>query len=155
MITVRPVAPSDSEVWLTLRRMLWPEPGGDHLPEIRRFFAGELQMPLAVLVAEESERGIVGFAELSIRAYAEGCSTNNVGFLEGWFVVPDARRRGIGRALVSAAEDWARAQGCTEFASDAIFDNTASAVAHQALGFEEVEIIRCFRKDLGRITPSF
>ncbi len=29
------------------------------------------------------------------------------------------------------------------------FDNTASAAAHRALGFEEVAIIRCFRKDPG------
>jgi aminoglycoside 6'-N-acetyltransferase I len=38
--------------------------------------------------------------------------------------------------------------GCSEFASDALAENTASAAAHRALGFEEVEVIRCFRKRL-------
>ena len=58
------------------------------------------------------------------------------------------RRHGVGRALVRAAEEWGRAQGCSEFASDTEIDNEDSAKAHAALGFEEVERIRCFRKSL-------
>lgn len=69
-------------------------------------------------------------------------------YLEGWYVEPDVRRRGIGRALVRAAEDWGRTQGCTEFASDTEIENAASAAAHTALGFEEVDRVRCFRKRL-------
>jgi GNAT superfamily N-acetyltransferase len=70
-------------------------------------------LPEAVLVAVESDARatLLGFAELSRRAYAEGCETSPVGFLEGWFVVAERRRQGIGRALVSAAEAWARALG--------------------------------------------
>jgi aminoglycoside 6'-N-acetyltransferase I len=47
-----------------------------------------------------------------------------------------------------AAEEWARAQGCTEFASDALLDSESSAAAHRALGFVETVQIRCFRKQL-------
>lgn len=36
----------------------------------------------------------------------------------------------------------------TEFGSDALIDNATSAAAHRALGFNETEQIRCFRKDL-------
>ena len=32
----------------------------------------------------------------------------------------------------------------------AVADNAVSAAAHRALGFEEVEVIRCFRKPLAR-----
>ena len=74
--------------------------------------------------------------------------TDRVAYLEGWYVVPESRRQGVGRALVSAAEEWARAQGCAEFASDALLDNDVSAVAHRAIGFEETVQIRCFRKVL-------
>ena len=148
MIRVRPIAARDSAVWLEMRRALWPDGAASHTEEIARFFNGEVKIPMAVLVAEAPGRRVVGFVELNIRPYAEGCSTDKVGFLEGWFVVPDARRQGVGRALVAAAEDWARAQGCAEFASDTLADNTPSAAAHHALGFEEVEVIRCFRKDL-------
>ena len=87
-------------------------------------------------------------AELSIRSIVEGCSSGRVAYLEGWYVVPEARRRGVGRALVEAAEAWGREQGCTEFGSDTQLDNLDSAAAHRALGFTEVEQIRCFRKVL-------
>ena len=148
---VRCVLPSDSAAWLSMRVALWPEGTAEsHGREIERFFAGELHMPLAVLVAIGDDDRLVGFVELSIRTYAEDCVTDRVAYLEGWYVVPEMRRRGIGRALVAASEDWARAQGCAEFASDAVLDNVESAAAHEALGFTETVQIRCFRKDLGR-----
>src|SRR5262249_12735754 len=123
---------------------------GEHGEAAERFSRGELGEPLAVLLAADPDGRGVGFAELSIRAYAEGCSTDRVAFLEGWYVAPEARRRGVGRALIAAAEEWGRAQGCTEFASDAEADNRESAEAHRALGFSEVGLVRCFRKALGR-----
>jgi aminoglycoside 6'-N-acetyltransferase I len=156
MIRVRPVEPGDAAQWIALRTALWPEEGQTtHPAEVAQFFAGPGAgpgtMPEAVLVAVEVKAdasALLGFAEVSRRVYAEGCETSPVGFLEGWYVVPERRREGIGRALVAAAEEWARAVGCREFASDALAENTVSATAHKALGFEEVEIIRCFRKDL-------
>ena len=105
-------------------------------------------MPLEVLVAADETGALIGFAELSIRSVAESCDTDRVAYLEGWYVDPLVRRRGIGRALVAAAEDWARAQGCTEFGSDTEIDNMVSREAHHALGFEETGDIRCFRKVL-------
>jgi aminoglycoside 6'-N-acetyltransferase I len=100
------------------------------------------------LVAKVEHGGLVGFAEVSIRSYAEGCATDRVGYLEGWYVEPSARRQGIGRALVTAAERWAQSLGCREFASDAEAANELSALAHRALGFGEVGLVRCFRKAL-------
>lgn len=153
MIQVRAVEPADAEGWAGLRGALWPDEDDAHAAEVERFFGGPASgaalLPEAVLVAVDTEtRGIAGFAELSRRAYAPGCETSPVGFLEGWYVVPERRRQGIGRALVEAAEEWARSQGCTEFGSDALADNVLSATAHAGLGFEEVEVIRCFRKSL-------
>lgn len=147
---VRLAQHADADAWLAMRVALWPEGTAEsHGREIERFFAGELHMPLAVLVAVGDDGGLMGFAELSIRQYAEDCVTDRVAYLEGWYVLPGMRRRGIGRALVAGAENWARAQGCTEFASDAVLENLDSATAHTALGFKETVQIRCFRKDLG------
>jgi aminoglycoside 6'-N-acetyltransferase I len=132
-----------------MRDALWPDDGSNwHEGEIAQFFSGKLSMPLAVLIAEDETGKPLGFAELSIRAYAEDCVTDRVAYLEGWYVVPDARRQGVGRALIKAAELWAREQGCSEFGSDAVLDNEISAAAHRALGFTETVQIRCFRKQL-------
>ena len=149
MVLVRAARKEDGPAWLRMRDALWPEYASTwHADEIAQFFAGKLSMPLAVLVAENDAGKLLGFAELSIRNYAEDCTTDRVAYLEGWYVVPGARRQGVGRALIAAAEQWARAQGCTEFGSDAVIDNEISAAAHRALGFTETVQIRCFRKQL-------
>jgi aminoglycoside 6'-N-acetyltransferase I len=102
---------------------------------------------LIVFVAEDAGK-LLGFAEVGTRAYAEGCETSPVGFLEGWFVEEHARGSGVGRALVQAAETWARERGLTEFGSDTWLDNEASIQAHQALGFAVTERLVCFLKRL-------
>jgi aminoglycoside 6'-N-acetyltransferase I len=152
---VRSATAADASVWLRMRGALWPEQASDwHALEIDGFFAGRLGMPLEVLLAIDASGKAVGFAELSIRPYAEGCSTDRVAYLEGWYVVPECRRRGVGTALVAAAEQWARTQGCVELGSDTEIGNTVSAAAHRALGFEETVRIRCFRKALAPARPE-
>ena len=131
-----------------MRCALWPEGSEqEHAAEIDAFFARRALLPLAVLLAFEGAEA-VGFAELSIRSVVDACETDHVAYLEGWYVEPAAQRRGLGRALVQAAEDWGRAQGCTEFGSDTQIDNAVSTAAHRALGFEETDQVRCFRKSL-------
>ena len=148
-VRVRPVVRKDAAAWLRMRRALWPEEDGAwHAREIDEFLAGRLKMPLAVLVAVDSGDRPIGFVELFIRPYAEDCETDRVAYLEGWYVEPEHRRQGLGRALMEASEQWGREQGCTEFGSDALIDNDVSAAAHQALGFVETVQIRCFKKNL-------
>jgi aminoglycoside 6'-N-acetyltransferase I len=148
-VRVRPVTPADAPAWLRMRDALWPEDENHwHATEVERFLAGELPMPLAVLMAVDDADQPIGFVELFIRPYAEDCETDRVAYLEGWYVEPAVRRQGVGRALIAAAEDWGRAQGCTEFGSDALIDNHLSAAAHAALGFVETAQIRCFKKNL-------
>ena len=146
---VREARPSDAQEWARLRHALWPDESPDELTkEARAFFHDGDARLVAVLLADMTDGSMVGFAELSLRPYAEDCRTSPVAVLEGWYVVPTARRQGVGRALVRAAEQWARDRGCREFASDTQLDNSLSAAAHRALGFEDAGAIRCFRKDL-------
>ena len=42
--------------------------------------------------------------EASVRPLADGCTTQPVGYIKGWFVDSDVRRQGVGRKLVEAAE---------------------------------------------------
>lgn len=149
MLRIRAIEPPDLRRWVELRCALWPEEDAAWLAaDAAGFFAGTDTLLETVLVADDPTLGIVGMAELSRRAYAEGCATSPVGYLEGWYVVPVGRGQGVGHALIRAAEGWASAQGCHEFASDALVENTVSAAAHRALGFQELVTIRCFRKAL-------
>ena len=126
--------------------LLWP----DHMPEelIGEFAELLENKHAAVFIAEENDQP-VGFAQCQLRSdYVEGCDTSPVGYLEGVFVREDFRRHGLARALVHACEDWARQQGCSEFASDCELDNIDSWRFHQAIGFTEAGRIICFTKRL-------
>jgi aminoglycoside 6'-N-acetyltransferase I len=147
-LLIRPVEPGDAAVWQRMRESLWPDESGDHAREIARYFAAPRTNPLEVLLACIGSGAPIGFVELSIRPYAEGCMTDRVAFVEGWFVEADHRGQGVGAALIAAAEEWGRASKCTELASDTQLWNETSIAAHNALGFEEVERLVCFRKTL-------
>jgi len=145
---ILPVNPEYQAVWQKMRTALWPDTDDEHAAECTAFFAGTLREPLAVLLALDDAGVALGFIELNLRNYAEGCASSPVGYVEGWYVVPQARRQGVGAALMMAGETWARACGCAEMASDTELDNGISATAHQALGYEETDRIICFRKTL-------
>lgn len=93
---------------------------------------------------------MVGFLEIRLRDCAEGASSSPVAFIEGWFVLPEHRRQGLGKALVQAAENWAASRGCIEIASDTQIDNRVSIAAHERLGYKQVEQLVCFLKRLKR-----
>ena len=146
---VRPVEPSDRNEWLRMRSVLWPGEPAEHAAEIDAFLAG-LPAPnpiAAVFVREDSQDRLTGFLELAVRDYAEGC-VGPTPYVEGWYVDPEVRGGGVGSALMSAAEQWARQNGYAVLASDTELENRVSESAHRALGFEEVECAIHFRKVL-------
>ena len=142
----RPVQPTDRDEWFRMRDNLWNGSPNDHIREIDAFFA--TPQDGATFVVERSDGGLCGFIEISLRHYAEGCISSPVPYIEGWYVDEDMRRSKLGSRLVQTAEEWARSQGFSEMASDTQLDNQTSQQAHQALGYQEVERIVCFRKRL-------
>jgi aminoglycoside 6'-N-acetyltransferase I len=150
-MTIRPVEPRDRAEWLRMRAALWPDESLAGLEaEVDVYLGGaaeEASMLSAVHVADGGAGRLAGFVELSVRNYAEGCA-GPTPYVEGWYVEPERRGVGVGRALIGAAEDWARERGYAEIASDTTLENEASRRAHAALGFEEVERIVVFRKGL-------
>lgn len=121
-MTIRPLQPQDLRAYFALRTALWPDSEADFELEVSKILNNHR---LASFVAEQNGQ-LVGFVEVSLRDYAEGCESSPVGYLEGWYVAPKHRKTGIGRRLVQAAEDWARARGCSEMASDSELSNTPS-----------------------------
>jgi aminoglycoside 6'-N-acetyltransferase I len=140
----------DRQTWAQLRAALWPDEDPDHLAhETLLHFSGK-QLADAVFICEDARSEVCGFLELSLRSQAEGCTSSPVPFIEGWYVSPGARSKGAGRALASAAENWALLRNFSEIASDTELDNAQSQAAHAALGFSEVVRLVAFRKPLGQ-----
>jgi aminoglycoside 6'-N-acetyltransferase I len=131
-----------------LRIQLWPECTDDCDREISEILTDPVRW--AVFVASLENQQMVGFLEIRLRDCAEGASSSPVAFIEGWFVLPEHRRQGLGKALVQAAENWAASRGCIEIASDTQIDNRVSIAAHERLGYKQVEQLVCFLKRLKR-----
>jgi aminoglycoside 6'-N-acetyltransferase I len=146
--TIERCASLDHPGWLQMRVALWADATAD---DHRAYMAISLAQPerfLQLMMYDENHQPI-GFIEGSIRGdYVNGTETSPVGFVEGVYVVPAWRRKGVARQLFAAIGDWARARGCRELASDALLANEASQRAHRALGFEETERVVYFRRML-------
>ena len=139
---------SVNERWLQLRRELWPHcPDDEHLAEMKQFCANPSRY--AQFIAYDDHAGAIGLAEASLRTdYVNGATSSPVAFLEGLYVVPVARRRGVARALVDNVEGWARTCGCRELVSDARIENELGLAVHASLGFGETDRVVYFRKEL-------
>ena len=130
-----------------MRNAPWPDGDHPHDEDVRDFLAGTAREPKAVLVADVDGR-LIGFIELlpgpTLRAAHAGCHLPRGLVHRGGA----HRGRGIERALVTAAEAWGRAQGCTESASDADPENQPNIAAHLAPGFEDTGLVHCLRTPL-------
>lgn len=99
---------------------------------------------LAFTEADEA----VGMIDVRVRNYAEGAPGLAAPYVEDLWVHPDHRRRGVGRRLLQAAEQWARDESFDWLGSDARLDNVESHSWHRAAGFEETERLVIFGKAL-------
>ena len=131
--------------WLKLRWALWPQLKLEgHRLEIKDMLKSGSETAFLAFYKSKA----VGLAECSIRKYAEGCLTNNVAYLEGWYVDKNYRRKGVGSILIKKFEVWAKDFNCTELASDCDLNNDISYKAHIKNGFLEVERAIHFMKKL-------
>ena len=142
---IRRYEKSDWSELLRMSRALFPDLAVEDEAEMRGTLA---KADAAVFVLERESGGLGGFIEAGTRSVADGCTSSPVGYVEAWYVDPDARKSGHGRALLAAGESWARSMGYTEMASDALLDNLVSHEAHKRSGYIEVDRVVIFRKPL-------
>ena len=63
-------------------------------------------------------------------------------YVSSVYVHPDARRQGVLRALLRAADEWSRARGLDEMRLHNVADSESAEGAWAALGFQVVEHVR-------------
>lgn len=134
--------------WLELRLMLWPEPlysRKDHLKEIKK---GLQSKDKVCLLATGGDGQAIGFIEGSIRHNVDGCETSPAGYVEGWYVLKEKRREGVGRTLIEKLEDHFRKSGLKEVAADALWEETEIRNSYVGVGFKEISRIVNYIKEI-------
>lgn len=142
MIEIREATATDIERWGAMRATLFEMVDDGFLEqEMLRFLDDDHQ---AAYIAFDGDRAI-GFVELSLRNFVDGCLTSPVGYIEGLYVEREARGRGAGRGLVERGLEWCRRRGCTEFATDSLLEDTDAQSFHKRMGFAETYRIVQFK----------
>lgn len=146
IITIRKMRKADATIWADMRFKLWDMLSLDeHADDIERMLDSKKRFGYIALL---TDREAIGFAEICIREYANGCTEQPVPFLEGVWVDPKHRRRGAGHALIAKITDDLVTDGFRELCSDAEIRNRRSHQAHSNWGFHEVDRVVYFRKRL-------
>lgn len=142
-LTIRSLGPGDRDLWCGLYAEVFPKAEKTGVfAEIDRILAAPHRHGFVAHVGGVA----AGFAETSLREFANGCVSKPVPFLEGIWVQEDYRRRGIARALVAHVEQIYRDQGFREMGSDVAQSNAAGQAFHGKLAFAETERVIYFRK---------
>ena len=131
-----------------MRTGLWPDSADKHLMELDDYFAGNSIDIAMAFVVEVNRKVLAGFLELNVRSFAEGSRNPQVPYIEAWYVRPEYRNNGFGKALIDRAEKWAIDHGFYELASDTDLTNEMSIAVHKHLGYAETERVVCFLKQL-------
>jgi aminoglycoside 6'-N-acetyltransferase I len=119
----------------------------DH--EVTRLLEENSKAKQHILLAKTEGSHPVGFAVFSIRTdYVEGAAQSPTGYLEGIFVEKEFRHQDIARSFVQLGEEWCRSQGCTQMGSDTWVTDKRSRAFHEAIGFNEEDILVHFIKDI-------
>lgn len=92
-------------------------------------FHRALKAKSAVLLIAEEGSAVLGYALLKIRG--------RQGHLESLAVDPDARRLGLGRALLTAAEEACLGRGARHMRLEIREDNPAAYALYQSLGYRQ------------------
>lgn len=138
---IRRAAPGDAARLVELARAVAAEPGGWLLTDAawrsvadeRRYLrAVRNSEHAAVLVAEAADGALVGRLSIARDQHPSSPHVADLGIMvaEGW------RRRGVGRALMAAAVDWAHAVGIDKLELHVFPHNTAAIALYESLGWQ-------------------
>jgi ribosomal protein S18 acetylase RimI-like enzyme len=155
---VRPATPRDLDAVAALRIALLREHPehpiyGRLRPEIdrraRELFSAQLRARNETILLAELAGEVVGIIRCVESIGSPLLEPARYAYVSSAYVRPDARRRGVLRALVAEAERWCRARGLDQMRLHNVAGSEAAEGAWNALGFAIVEQVR-----LREIPPS-
>jgi ribosomal protein S18 acetylase RimI-like enzyme len=100
-----------------------------------RYFRGELKDPAALILTAEDHGAIIGYAYGRLEGRDWNALLEACGALHDLFVDPGARRRGVGRALLSAMVAALEAKGAPRILLHTAVQNHQAQALFAACGF--------------------
>ena len=111
----------------------------------RSLYASQLQSDREAIFLAFRAGVAVGILRVVESAGSAILDPPRYGYLSSVYVVPNARRRGILKVLMAAAEQWCEARGLDEMRLHSAADNPLSNATWESLGFGVVEHVRMRR----------
>jgi GNAT superfamily N-acetyltransferase len=150
-LRVRAATPRDIDAVLALRLALLRE-HPDHpiygrlRPDVsaraRELFGAQLRSSNEAIFLADRGGDAVGVLRCVESVGSPLFEPGRYAYVSSVYVRPDARRRGALRALLGAAERWARARGLEQMRLHNVAGSAAAEGAWDALGFAVVEQVR-------------
>ncbi|MED1864510.1 GNAT family N-acetyltransferase [Fictibacillus nanhaiensis] len=125
---------------------LWPD---NEFSELRKEFKQLLNSDKDKVIVYLMHAQLIAFIHISVRSdYVEGSHDSPTGFIEGIYVKPEYRKKGISKKLIEKGESWLKTKGCSQIGSDIEQSNDTSYHFHKNVGFKEVNRLIAFIKDI-------
>ena len=107
----------------------------------RRSFRHAMQAPTTDLLVADGDAGPIGYALVQRRR------NSGIGHLSSIAVRPGAAGKGLGKALLAAAEAEAKAKGCTRLRLEVRADNKPAQKLYETAGYRRFETVADYYED--------
>lgn len=107
---------------------------GSDVEGARRFLLERVERSQSVIFVAMDGEAAVGFTQL-YPSYSS-VSMAPIYILNDLFVVPDGRRRGVGRELLTAAAEFGRSAGVVRLALSTEVTNTTAQSVYESMGWK-------------------
>ena len=145
-VKIRSATEQDAPAAARLMAQLAEHTQGHIDPGVEDRLRAMIELPqYAIFVAGDEEGQVVGLLSASQRWTL--WHTGPCALIEELVVDEEARRQGIGRALIQATLDWAIDQGCSEVEVSTDHDNTGARAFYKRLGFESEALLLEYQLD--------